>query len=140
MEIVAIREGPKILPATAFDLERLEKVREGTPFHASIVFARSLPLHNWYHALVSVVADGLGLHHDTLHAELKAKAGKVARILFLERGPVIELKSTAFRAMDNIEFSEFVAIAERLVFEHYLPGVRKKDVLRRVADLVGPRP
>jgi hypothetical protein len=53
---------------------------------------------------------------------------------------VVELKSTAFATMSETEFSEFVSMAVEVAFNDYLPGVRRKDVLARVEEMVGERP
>lgn len=90
---------------------------------------------------MSVVAEGLGWQPGSLHSELKFKAGLIEHI-YLSRagGAVVELKSTAFAKMDETEFWTYVDTAVEIIFHDYLPGVRRKDVLARVAELVGPRP
>jgi hypothetical protein len=140
VDLVTIRDGPSLIPATPFDLELLEKVRGKRPLRTSVVFSRSVPHNRWYRALVSVVADGLGLHPDTLHAELKFKAGLVRRILMAQCGPVVELESCAFATMDEAKFTEYVNLAVEIIFRDYLPGVKRKGVYARVEELVGPRP
>lgn len=89
---------------------------------------------------MSVVADGIGWQPGSLHSELKFKAGLIEHIFLARAGPVVELKSTAFAKMDETEFWKYVDTAVEIIFHDYLPGVRRKDVLARVAELVGPRP
>lgn len=140
VDLVVIRDGPSIVPATPMDMEQLQKLRPGRPHRASIVYSRSVQHNRWYRGLVSVVADGLGLHPDTLHAELKFKAGMVRQILLGSAGPFVELQSTAFDQMDEAKFTEYVTLAVEILFRDFLPGVKRDNVFRRVEELVGPRP
>lgn len=85
-----------------------------------------------------MVAEGIGWQPGSLHAELKFQAGLVQRIYLSQAaGTVIELKSTAFAAMPEDEFSEYVSVAIEIAFSKYLPGVERKDVLARVHEMVG---
>jgi hypothetical protein len=141
VEIVTIkpRDGPpRLLPASRLDLDELEKVRPGKPLRTVVTFPRSLPHLRWYRSLIGVVADGLGIHADTLHAQLKWEAGFVRRILTSEQfGVAVELESVAFKTMDEAKFTEFRELAVAILFKRYLPGVRRRDVYARVSDLLG---
>jgi hypothetical protein len=136
------REGNVLIPDGAWDAQQLQKLRPGRPFHTQVVFKRSSQHNRWYRGLVSIVADGLGLHPDTLHADLKFKAGMVRHILLgaTSRAPYVELHSTAFDAMDEAKFTEFVTLAVEILFRDYLVGVPRGNVFQRVEELVGPRP
>lgn len=123
------------------DRAEFEKIRAGIPVHVSVVFKRSLEHLRWYRALVGVAAEGIGMHPDALHAELKFRAELVEQILLGQGGrPFIKLQSTAFRSMDEIKFTEYRVIAVNVLFRDFLPGVRRKDIWRRVEELVGPCP
>lgn len=141
MEFTAVRpkDGPpRLVPASRLDLDELEKVRPGRQLRTRITFARSLPHLRWYRALIGVVADGLGIHADTLHAQLKYEAGFVRRILTSQQfGVAVELDSVAFATMDETKFTEFRQIAVAILFKRYLPGVKRKDVYARVEELMG---
>lgn len=129
------------MPATAFDLEQLETVRQGKDARVSITHPRSLARMRWYRALVSVVADGLGRQPQGLHSELKFKAELVKSIFLTQSaGTVVELKSTAFAAMDESEFAAYVNLAVEIIFRDFLPGVRRNSVIAQVNNMVGPRP
>jgi hypothetical protein len=142
VDLVTVRDGPSLVPATPFDVQQLEKLRPGRPYRTSVVYSRSVQHNRWYRGLVSIVADGLGLHPDTLHADLKFKAGMVRHILLgaTSRAPYVELHSTAFDAMDEAKFTEFVTLAVEILFRDYLVGVPRGNVFQRVEELVGPRP
>jgi hypothetical protein len=127
-----------LVPATPFDLEQLEKLPSGRPGRVSVTFPRSAARNRWYRAFCGVIAEGLGVSPGSLHADLKFKCGLIRNILISQAaGTVVELKSTAFAAMGEAEFSEFVTMAVEVAFAEYLPGVRRKDILARVEDLVG---
>jgi hypothetical protein len=125
---------------TSFDMERFAKLRPNQPFLCKVTFIRSLKHHRWYRALVGVVADGIGMHPDLLHQQLKFKAEYV-RNFFLQNGRlIVNLKSVAHGEMDETEFKEFREVAVNIIFRDYLDGVRRKDVWRRVEEIVGPCP
>lgn len=140
MELVTVRDGRKLVPATAFDLQELEKVGNGVPLATTLVHTRSVKHNRWYRALVGVVADGIGMHPATLHAEIKFLAGFVRRILMVKEGVTVELDSVAFATMDQAKFKEFTDLAIEIIFSRFLPKVRRKDVYARVHAMVGPRP
>jgi hypothetical protein len=141
VELIAIRDGPKLVPATPYDLEQLESVRPGKPARVHLTHPRSAARNRWYRALIAVVAEGLGWAPGSLHSELKFKAGLVKQIYMSQAaGTVIELKSVAFAAMDETEFWTFVDMAVEIIFKDYLPGIPRNSVIDRVHDLVGPRP
>jgi hypothetical protein len=121
------------------DEAQLEKLRPDRPYRASIVYSRSNQHNRWYRGLVSIVAEGLGLHPDTLHAELKFKAGLIEHIIMGAAGPMPVLYSTKFSEMDEARFTEFVNLAVEIIFRDYLEGVRRGDVFKRVEELVGLR-
>lgn len=138
MDFIAIRKGPSLVPATAYDLEQLERFRSGKPGRVSFTFPRSAARNRWYRAFCSVIAEGIGVAPGALHADLKFKCGLINNIMLTKAaGTVVELKSTAFATMDEAEFSEFVTLAIEVAFRDYLPGMRRKDVLARVEELVG---
>lgn len=141
VELVAIRDGPKLVPATAFDLEQLAHVRQGKNALVRVTHPRSAARMRWYRCLVGVVAEGIGWQPGSLHSELKFKAGLVKQIYMSQAaGTVIELKSTAGSAMDETEFWGYVDIAVEIMFRDHLPGIQRNSVLDRVHALVGPRP
>lgn len=141
VDFIARRDGHKLVPATRFDLEALESIRPDRDGRVSFTFSRSVQRNRWYRGLVSVVAEGVDMHPDTLHVVLKFKAGLVEQILSApEFGVAVRLHSTAFNTMDETRFAAYVDLAVEIIFRDYLPGVRRKDVFARVAELVGPRP
>ena len=55
-------------------------------------------------------------------------------------GAAVELRSTAFARMDGLEFRQYVNAAIEIIFNDYLPGVRRQNVFAEVEAMVGPRP
>lgn len=138
VEFVGFRQDACVVPATHHDLDILNGVRAGQRLRVVITFDRSKVHHRWYWALISTVADGLGITPKLLHAQLKYEAGLIDAVLTSRvLGTAVLLTSTAFKAMDETAFSAYREIAVELLFSKYLPGVRRKDVYRRVRDLVG---
>lgn len=140
VDFIGRREGTHIVPASVLDLEELEKVRRDHPVHVSISFNRSLRHNNWFHKLLDVVADGLGMHPATLKAELKFKAGLIDQIFMSPKfGIAVQLESVAFSAMDEIKFTDRRRIMVEVLFRDYLPGIKRKDVYRKVEELTGEK-
>jgi hypothetical protein len=144
MDLCTVRDGSKLVPATQMDLERLQNVRGKRPMQTTLIFTRSSPLNRWYRGFVSIVAEGIDAHPEQLHQELKFRAGLIEQIIMVKsqqaNGVAVRLRSTAFPAMEDGEFREYVNLAVELIFRDYLPGVKRKDVYKRVEEWVGPRP
>jgi hypothetical protein len=131
---------PTLVPGRPEDIEKLSRAVGKYPMWRTVLAgpARSRQEEKWYRALVGIVADGIGIHPDRLHAELRFRAGKITGIIESPLfGVAPQLKSS--RDMDDAEFHAFVSLATDIIFLEYLPGVRRKDVLREVERLVGPR-
>lgn len=136
-----MREGTRLVPASPFDLEQLERLRHGKGMLVKATYPRSLQHQRWYRALVAVVADGIGMQPNGLHHELKFRAELVEHIYPLKGGGVaVELKSTAFGAMDEPDFKAYTELALEIIFRDFLPGVSRNSVIAQVNDMVGPRP
>jgi len=130
-----------LVPATPFDLEQLEKLRQGKGMRISATYPRSLPHQRWYRGLVACVADGIGWQSNALHKELKFRAQLVENIFMLKGGDVaVELRSTAFGEMDEPDFRAYTDLALEIIFRDFLPGVERNSVIAQVHDMVGPRP
>lgn len=139
--IESIRGKPVLVPVYRQGVDLLMEIRTRGVMQATVLkYTRSAALENWYWGLVQIVADGLGIHKDSLHADLKFKAGLIRNIIMGSTGPVVDLKSTAREAMDGVEYRDYVNTAVEIIFRSYLPGVRRADVLKQVEDMVGPRP
>ena len=141
MEFIGIRpkDGPpRIVAASAADLLNLEKISPGRQLSVIAVVPRSSKQNRWWHKLVAVVADGLGVHPATLKAELKFKSNLIKQIIPTQFGIMVELQSVSFQAMrDEQDFTEFRRISVEVLFRDYLPGVKRRDVYAEVEDLTG---
>lgn len=131
-----------MVPATAFDLEQLERLRQGgSGMRIRATYPRSMQHQRWYRALISVVAEGIGWQPNGLHKEIKFRAQLIENIFMLKGGGVaVELKSTAFGAMDEPDFKQYTDLALEIIFRDFLPGVQRNSVIAQVHDMVGPRP
>lgn len=142
VELVAIRDGPKLVPATPYDLEQLEKLRQGGKgMRISATYPRSLQHQRWYRGLVAVVARGIDWQPNALHKELKFRAQLVEKIFMLKGGDVaVELRSTAFGEMDEPDFRAYTDLAIEVIFRDFLAGAERNPVFDQVCEMVGPRP
>jgi hypothetical protein len=146
---IPVVEAPSIVPADAFclvpgrpeDFAKLATASGKYPLWRTQLSgpARNRLEERWYRALCGVVADGVGMHPDVLHFELKYHAGKIIQIVDSPLlGLNVVLKSST--QMDDEEFHIYVQLAEAIMFSRYLPDVRRNDVLARVYELTGLRP
>lgn len=137
---IRLSEPPRLVAATAADLETLEGIKVGRRLTTTVTYSRSIKHNRWFHKLVDVVAEGLGRPPSWLKCELKLRAGlydDVHRSPTFGTVPII--KSLAFDAMDETEFTAFRKIAVELLFNEpdMLQGVNRKDVYKQVSDLLG---
>lgn len=149
VDLVMVRESRKfmrLVPATQMDEDRLRGLRTDDPFQVQITFTRTSRLNRWYRGLVGHVAEGIGADPNALHADLKFKAGLVQQILALpasgERPPVmaVQLRSTAFPLMDDVEFSTYCDVATELLFRDYLPHIKGRQQAAHITAWAGRRP
>lgn len=143
VEITTIRPRtgpPRLVPATRDDLNILETVRAEHGLQTAITFARSNQHNRWYHKLCDVVAEAIGVSPDWLKREIKLEVYAFSGVHTSRKfGVVPLLKSTAFAAMDEIEFTAFRERAVEVLFTRFLPGVSRKAVYEEVYDLLGER-
>lgn len=137
MEIRTIRDGPRLVPASQYDLEQLDTLQQrGRPLRTRITLDRSTKLHNFYWALLGEVATGIGMPVKVLHIALKAKAGLVDGIIAGDNGAHLIIQSTAKEVMGDEEFRPYVHKAVDLIFRDYLDADTRESVLKRVNELV----
>ena len=115
----------RIVPASAYDAEALERYPEGTDFELRSMTRRSLPqLRLYWSALNNAVeATGRWPTPEALHTALKVRLGRVEPIMDLQ-GKVIGMRpdSTAFDKMRQDEFKIYfdqamAALAEACGFD-----------------------
>lgn len=139
--IETVRGRHVLVPVYRQGVEVLQNIRTRGVIQATVLrYTRSAARENWYWGFVTHVANGLGISKDMLHADLRFKAEYVKGWLLAANGPVPILGSTKREEMDDAEHRAYVDLAVSIVFEHYLPNVRRKDVLAEVERMVGPRP
>lgn len=131
-----IRGQRVLVPARPRDAEKLEKLKPGVPLNTILRGPhRSRIQENFYHALVRLVSDGIGMHHDTLDCEIKYKCGKIMGLVTSPVfGTAVRLKSKA--DMDHNEFRAFVQDAIDLVCLEYLGGISRKEIVAQVDRMV----
>jgi hypothetical protein len=131
-----------LVPATDLDWERFARVPRDYPCQVMLRFERTSKLNRWYRGLVSKVAEAIGVHPDQLHADLKFKAGLIEQLLAgAQPGTMaIKLRSTAFPAMEDLEFATYCDVAVELLHRDYLGHVADRDWQRQIIEWVGRRP
>lgn len=132
-----------LVPATDMDRDRLARLPKHSPMEVQVRFSRTSKLNRWYRGLVARVAEAIGVHPDALHADLKVKAGLIEQVMLSGqiRGAVIlRLESTAFPAMDETKFDEYVTFAVETMFADYMCKVTSREKQALIAEWAGRRP
>lgn len=131
-----------LVPATELDWDRFKGVPHGYPCEVQLRFARTSKLNRWWRGLVGRAAQALDLAPEQLHADIKFKAGLIERVLAspMQGTVAVQLRSTAFPAMEDAEFARFCDIGVELLFRDYLPEVRSRERQALIADWAGRRP
>jgi hypothetical protein len=131
-----------LVPATDLDHDRLARIPRAQPFEVLLRFSRTSKLNRWYRGLVGKVAEAIDVNPDALHADLKFKAGLIERIIGgTSAGLVaVQLRSTAFPAMEDVEFSNYCDVAVELLHRDYLPHVRAREWQKLIIEWAGRRP
>jgi hypothetical protein len=131
-----------LVPATDLDWTRLARLPREQPFEVMLRFNRTSKLNRFYRGLVGKVAEAIDVDPDALHCDLKFKAGLVERMLAgTANGMVaVQLRSTAFPAMEDLEFSNYVDVAIELLHRDYLPHIREREWQRQIIQWAGRRP
>ena len=131
---------PALVPARERDFEELRVIEEKGGLQTTILpYTKADALRDYYWGLVTLVADGLGISKDDLHAQLKFKAGFIHSYVPGPTGPIAIVKSIA-RPISLAKLRAYVDVAIEIIFIDYLPGVRRQDVIAEVERRVGPRP
>lgn len=143
VEFVGIRPRtgePRIIPASQYDLEQLQRLRPDTPFAAQAIFKRNLKAHNWYWGMLTLVGRAIDVPPTALHRILKFEAGQIAGISLHKGQRIIELRSEGFtgrHTMDETEAKEYRIAATNIIFRDFLDPVDKPEVFRQVNEYVG---
>jgi hypothetical protein len=132
-----------LVPATDLDADRIRNLPTHWPFQVQTLLTRTSKLNRWYRGGLSRVADGLDLHPQALHCDLKAKAGLIEQVMLLGSMPktvAIKLRSTAFPEMGDDEFSSYCDFVVPTIFRDYAPGIRARQQQQLVMEWFGRRP
>ena len=124
---------------------RLRAIKHQQPMQVQTMFTPHVQAFNrWYRGLVGKVAEAIDANPDSLHADLKFKAGLILQIIPL-RSPTIgggavaiRLKSTAFPLMEDNDFSHYVDIAVELMHRDYLPEIKSARLAAPDHRMGGP--
>lgn len=132
-----------LVPATDLDAERLSSLPRDWPFQVQTLLTRTSKLNRWYRGIVGKAAEGLGVHPQALHCDLKLKAGLVEQAIVSAafRGTVVvKLRSTAFPEMGDDEFAHYCDFAIPCLFRDYIPGIRAAEQRKLISEWAGRRP
>lgn len=132
-----------LVPATDLDAARVSALPRDWPFQVQTLLTRTSKLNRYWRGIVGKAADGLGVHPQALHNDIKLKAGLVEQVMLSGAAPgaiVIKLRSTAFPEMGDDEFAAFVDFGIPCLFRDYIPDIRAAEQRRLLNEWAGRRP
>jgi hypothetical protein len=149
VDFVMQRDGRRLAlaPATDLDRDRLSRMLSVVPADYPMLvqthFSRTSRLNRWYRGLVGRASEGVGVHPDAMHVDLKVKAGLIDHVMLMPNHPGvvhIRTRSTAFPEMGDDEFATYVDFAVPSIFADYLPHVRARQQQQLIMEWAGRRP
>jgi Protein of unknown function (DUF1367) len=131
----------QLVPADLVDFETLEKVDKGRNVWVKITQARNLKRHRLYRVILSEVASS-HMHYaiagvEALADYIKMKLGYVDLVLYHDGSSRVVPRSTAFAAMDETSFRDFMDRALKVIEEDVLPGISIQDLIRHAEEKAG---
>lgn len=134
VEIYMAKHGDRLVPETAYDAEQLDKVSSAKPIKCRITQPRSDDQQRLYWKILGLTAANTDNwpNAEALHFYLRVKLGYVKEIRVNMNEVFLVPKSTAYGAMDQADFNEYVTRAFDLISTDILPGVT-------VSELMGER-
>lgn len=132
-----------LVPATELDAERLRALPKGWPIQVQTRLTRTSKLNRWWRGIVGHAAQGLDVHPQALHNDIKLKAGLVEQVMLSSATPgvvTVKLRSTAFPEMGDDEFAAFVDFAIAILRRDYLGHIKAPEQRKLFEEWAGRRP
>lgn len=139
-DLIIRRVDSRLIPVSQLDFEELERIPRGKDLACRLWQPRSLPRQRFYRGLLALVIKATGRFPtaESLHVWLKVKYGLVEAIDTSGDNPIFVLGSTAFDALNEIEFGKFVDFAILTIMTEIMPGVRQSTITKEVEAMIGP--
>jgi len=143
MKLLLVKTIHGLQAAYQDDKDKLQGLRLGETYKATIVQPRNLQFHKKYFCLLGLVFDNLPEHLqdsirsvDELHTELKMQTGVRMKRQSLGGQSYYVPGSIAFAKMTEDEFSEFYSRAVDCIVKFILPGVDRADIMQEVESFL----
>jgi hypothetical protein len=139
-ELLILPEKHHLVPATPYDAELVDGLRDRTHYKAKLTLAtvRSVKQNRYYWGGVLETAidnHPFYLSSKPLHIWLKTRLGLVEKMTFHDNTAHFEVDSTSFGSMPSDEFKSFLDNAILLICTEVIPGLDpamlKSDAERR---------
>lgn len=140
--VVDGRLGHVLVPVMRYDHDRVAKLTFGVDLRVDFRQERSPKHHRFYWALLGKVIEGtdkFGRNTEMLHRYLKLECGLVEVVQFFDGTSVMDLTSTAWMNMDQVEFREYFDRAVQIILERILPGVKRRHLIEEAEKMLGVR-
>ena len=127
----------KLTPVDMIGVEAIAAVPTGTVLRVKWTRPRNLAHHRKFFALLDVVHQAQSRYaaKDDLLNALKIAMGHYTVWKVADR-EILQPKSIAFGAMDQVAFEQFYDRAVLLILEKVLPGTQRDDLEARVLEII----
>jgi hypothetical protein len=112
-------------PYANYDNEMIGRLKNGARVRTNIAEVRNVPRHRLYRVMLRVVAkhNAFFTTEDALHKVLLVACGVTEPFISLEGDMTLIPSSTAFDAMDEVEFEPYFQKAQEVICEKIIPGL-----------------
>lgn len=120
----------RLIPETGFDAEQMDKLPRGKPVRCRITQPRSDGQQRWYWKLLSRVAENTEFPDaEAVHFYLRMRVGLYDHVVINAMEHAVVPRSTAYGAMDQTDFNNYVEQAVHVIETVILPGVTVDEAL-----------
>lgn len=139
--IIMQRVGLSLRPMTDLDASAIEALPFKKGLKVKITQGRSSPSNRLYWAMLRLVADNLpgDVRDWHLHELLKLRFGVSVQFNLRTMGKVTIPGSTAFDAMPEEKWREFLPKVIDFLCEEVIPGMGKDDLMAMAREMVGEK-
>ena len=127
------------MPVNGYDLELLSAIPMGKDLTAKLTMKRSQRQNSFYWCVLGKVVDNHPFYATSraLHLAIKTRLGLVEQIEIHDGEIITVVSSTAFDAMDGIEFRTVFDKALLIITTEILPGVSINELLGDAEAMFG---
>ena len=139
-ELLMVRRGSFLQPATRFDEEAMSDLPIKTAITVSISKTPSTKMRAWYRALLTKVTEATGAWPtpDQAHRQLLVRCGFMESMVISQSGDIrVTPESTA--DWDRFRWQAYLDVLIQVLVEEHFGNIKDRILLREVEQFVGIR-